>query len=402
MMVTTLAGTELSALAEQRHVEPPRLISLLRGDLDWIVMKALEKDRGRRYETANGLAMDLRRYLDNEPVIARPPSRWYRLRKLVHRNKAVFAGGAAVTVALIIGLGTSTWLFFREREALQEQARLREEAERREKMTLAAMLVNQDRLEEADGLAGRVSVAPLSLEAVSAFRSLGSWHALNGRWQQAAARFAVLLKVDPVASWDAISGDFLSAGPVLIESGNPDNYERFRQGAIARVAGTADPVTAERTVRISLLLPADKEVMDSLFALAALAENSLRGSGPIGGGDVAQPSWRCVSLALFEYRRGHYPQAADWCRRCLANAQRNPARTATAQIVLAMASFQLHQDDEARALLVQGGDAVDAKFQKGLDMGSTPNGYWSDWLFARILLREARTLIEETASGNRR
>jgi hypothetical protein len=103
-----------------------------------------------------------------------------------------------------------------------------------------------------------------------------------------------------------------------------------------------------------------------------------------------------------EYRQGRYPRAVDWCRRCLAYAERNPARTATAQVVLAMASFQARQDDDARALLVQGGEAIDAKFQKGLDVDSTPNGYWSDWLFARILLREARTLIEETPSRDPR
>ena len=400
-MVTTLAGTELSALAEHHHIEPPRLISLLRGDLDWIVMKALEKDRQRRYETANGLAMDLQRYLDNEPVVARPPSRSYRLRKLVRRNKAVFAGGAAVAAALVVGLGTSTWLFIREREARQEQARLREEAERREKMTQAAMLVNQDRPPEADELARRVSVAPQSLEAVSAFRSLGSWHALNGRWRQAAERFTTLLKVDPVVSWDAISGDFLSAGPALIASGNLEDYERFRREAIARVAGTADPVIAERTLKVSLLLPADQGVMDSLSRLAAIAENSLTRNGPSGGGDMFLPAWRCISVALMDYRRGHYAQAADWCRRCLAYTPPNPARTATAQIILAMACFHAHQDDDARALLAQGGEAVDARFQKGLDMGSNPNGYWSDWLFARILLREARTLIEEAPSAAR-
>jgi serine/threonine protein kinase len=401
-MVTTLAGTELRALAEQRHVEPPRLISLLRGDLDWIVMKTLEKDRQRRYETADGLAMDLQRYLDNEPVVARPPSRWYRLRKLVHRNKAVFAAGAAVAVALVIGLGTSTWLFVREREARQEQARLREEAERREKMTQAAMLVNQNQFAEADGLAGRVSAPPLSLEAVTAFRSLGTWHALNGRWRQAAERFTTLLKIDSVASWDTISGDFLSAGPTLIASDDLEGYERFRRGAIARVRGTPDPVIAERTVKISLLLPADKKVMESLAPLAAVAENSFVRGGPGGGGDVFLSAWRCVSLALMEYRQEVYPQAADWCRRCLAYAERNPARTATAHLILAMACFQAHQDDDARALLAQGGEAIDAKFQKGLDLGSSPNGFWSDWLFARILLREARTLIEETPSRNPR
>jgi eukaryotic-like serine/threonine-protein kinase len=400
-MVTTLAGTELSALAKHRHVEPPRLISLLRGDLDWIIMKALEKDRQRRYETANGLAMDLQRHLDNEPVVARPPSRWYRLRKLVRRNKAVFAGGAAVAAALIVGLGTSTWMFIREREARQEQARLREEAERREKMTQAAMLVNQGRLAEADDLARRVSAAPLSLEAVSAFRSLGSWHALNGRWRQAAERFTTLLRVNPVVSWDSISGDFLSAGPVSIACGDLEGYERFRRGVIARVAGTADPVIAERTLKVSLLLPANPEVMESLSPLAAVAEDSLLTNRPNTDADVFLPAWRCISVALMEYRRGQFPQAADWCRRCLAYADRNPARTATAQVILAMACFRTHLVDDAHTLLAQSGQAIDAKFQQGLEMGSSPNGFWSDWLFARILLREARALIEEVPAANK-
>ena len=111
-MVTTLQGTELTATAEHRHAEPPKLISLLRGDLDWIVMKALEKDRRRRYETANGLAMDIQRYLNSEPVMARPPSRLYRFQKLVRRNKVVFAAGGAVAAALDHRPGRFNLAFF--------------------------------------------------------------------------------------------------------------------------------------------------------------------------------------------------------------------------------------------------------------------------------------------------
>src|SRR5450759_1745108 len=143
-MLTTLKGEELATTAEHHHLELLKLISLLRGDLDWIVMKALEKDRRRRYETANGLAMDIERYLNNEPVVARPPSRLYRFQKLVRRNKVVFAAAAAVMAALVAGTGTSTWLFLKEREARQraveaerQQDRLRREAETREKLTRA-------------------------------------------------------------------------------------------------------------------------------------------------------------------------------------------------------------------------------------------------------------------------
>src|SRR5690606_23373165 len=74
---------ELPSIAASRGVEPRRLAGLLRGDLDWIAMKALDKDRNRRYETANGLAADVQRYLDNEPVEAGPPSATYRFRKFV-------------------------------------------------------------------------------------------------------------------------------------------------------------------------------------------------------------------------------------------------------------------------------------------------------------------------------
>lgn len=105
-VLTTLQGPELRAMAACRHAEPPKLISLLKGDLDWIVMKALEKDRTRRYETANGLAMDIQRYLGNEPVTARPPDRFYRFRKLVLRNQAVFLAGTITALALIIGLAS--------------------------------------------------------------------------------------------------------------------------------------------------------------------------------------------------------------------------------------------------------------------------------------------------------
>jgi tetratricopeptide (TPR) repeat protein len=98
-------------------------------DLDWIVMKCLEKDRARRYETANGLARDIERHLRNEPVVASPPSNLYRLQKLIHRNKVLFAAGGAVALALILGLGVSTWLFFREQAGRRQQARLRQQAQ---------------------------------------------------------------------------------------------------------------------------------------------------------------------------------------------------------------------------------------------------------------------------------
>jgi len=125
---TMLAG-ELTTTARLRQTEPPKLIHLVRGDLDWIVMKALEKNRTRRYETANGFAADIQRHLNNEPVVACPPSNFYKLQKLVRRNKFFFIAATAVIAALVIGLGIATWMFFQEQQARQQAEVQRKTAE---------------------------------------------------------------------------------------------------------------------------------------------------------------------------------------------------------------------------------------------------------------------------------
>jgi serine/threonine protein kinase/tetratricopeptide (TPR) repeat protein len=130
--VSTFGADELTTTAKRRGLEPPKLANALRGDLDWIVMKCLEKDRARRYETANGLAMDIQRHLSNEPVVACPPSAAYRFQKLVRRNKVAFAASFSIAAALVLGLCVATWGLVRERQARKEQARLRHLAEARE------------------------------------------------------------------------------------------------------------------------------------------------------------------------------------------------------------------------------------------------------------------------------
>src|SRR2546425_3246454 len=107
--LSTMAEGELTITAKRHHTEAPKLISSVRGDLDWIVMKCLEKDRARRYETANGLATDIQRHLNNEPVVACPPSNLYRFQKLVRRNKLAFAAAGGIAAALVIGLAIALW-----------------------------------------------------------------------------------------------------------------------------------------------------------------------------------------------------------------------------------------------------------------------------------------------------
>ena len=99
----------LASVAASRRTEPRKLGSIVRSELDWIVMKALEKDRSRRYETANGLALDIRRYLSGEPVVAAPPSTAYRFKKFVRRNRGIVTAGAAVAAALVLGIVGFAW-----------------------------------------------------------------------------------------------------------------------------------------------------------------------------------------------------------------------------------------------------------------------------------------------------
>ena len=138
-----------ATIAAVRQTDPDKLTRLIRGELDWIVMKALEKERTRRYETANGLAMDVQRHLAGEPVLAVPPSAGYRLRKFVRKYRAGLTTAAALALLLVAGVAVSTWQAVRatrleaaarlaESEARQAQQAAAERAEGERLATLAA------------------------------------------------------------------------------------------------------------------------------------------------------------------------------------------------------------------------------------------------------------------------
>jgi serine/threonine protein kinase/tetratricopeptide (TPR) repeat protein len=106
---SSLQLEERTTTAKRRGMDPPKLLHQLRGDLDWIVMKCLEKDRTRRYETANGLALDVQRYLKHEPVVAARPSQLYSIQKFVQRHRIALATTTAFACLLVAGVIVSTW-----------------------------------------------------------------------------------------------------------------------------------------------------------------------------------------------------------------------------------------------------------------------------------------------------
>ncbi len=190
--VSSLLGEDMTTTAKRHGLEAPKLAHLLRGDLDWIVMKCLEKDRTRRYETANGVAMDLQRHLNNEPVVARPPSTVYRLQKFARRNKLAFAAGAAVATALCLGVIASTWQAVRatrERHiADRERARAQTEAQRAD--ANAGAEARQRQAAERSTLRANQTLS-------DALANEGDRLDREGNSGKALAHFARALRVDP-------------------------------------------------------------------------------------------------------------------------------------------------------------------------------------------------------------
>lgn len=407
--VRTLRTEELNQTAECRHVDPPKLKSLLNGDLDWIVMKALEKDRNRRYQTANGLAMDVHRYLNHEPVIARPTTRWYRLQTLVRRNRTTFAAITAVAMALLFGFGTSTWLLIRERKALHEadlargnEMSLRAEADARAKIAQAALLLDWERVADADALMKQIQVPSIepSLEAAQVFQTLANWNVARGRWKVAAdcyLRLEQANQLDTSNKTIRVSEDLLGAGPAMVVAGEVENYRHFIDATLTRFAGTTDPVVAERLIKSSLIRPADDSILRQLEPFVQLVKTTIAEDDRKATEENYFTPWRALAMALYEFRSGNSEEAVFWGRRSLKYSDQTDTRTAMAHLVLAMSFAQLNQLDNARSELAAGRGPIESTFPDGptkiADLGFTRGGVWHDWVIAYLLLQEAGGLV---------
>jgi eukaryotic-like serine/threonine-protein kinase len=311
----TYSTEELTATAARRHIEISKLQSLLKGDLDCIVMKTLEKDRTRRYETANGLAMDVGRFLNNEPIVARPPSRVYRLQKLVQRNRIVVSAAGIVTLVVLAWLGTSTWLFLREKQlrnmaveaerqaeqARQNEANLRREADARAQIARAAIMLNRGRLAEAEKLLSQLQVPVIqpSLEASDVFRVLGDWAASEGRWNQAEIQFKRLdlaYQLDKSEITDMSAVDLLRLGPTLIAAGDMSGYHHFVDDSIVRFSSVSNAVAAEQVMKVCLICPPNAPKLQRLSSLSEVLSKSISEAEP--GQDPNMFAWREFASAL--------------------------------------------------------------------------------------------------------
>jgi tetratricopeptide (TPR) repeat protein len=413
-LLAAMDPDNLAAVAASRGLQPSQLVAAVKGDLDWIVLKALSKDRRSRYDTVNGLAADLRRFLNDEPVTARSPGRLYLFGKLVRRNRAVAASAAAVVLALMAGLVASSWFYLREREARQVQVRLRKAAEAaranetrllqqskaRESVSQAAILLAGGNIAEANALLGKTPLTSIepSLEAANLFHALGDWNAVRQRWKQAADCYALYLQANRLDRTPARPNGLavtLSIGPTLVEGRNLPEYRRFCDEAVSRYGRTTDPINAAVLLKACLLVPTDRSSLEGLRPAAELIAENMEEDDLSRGINVYQRAFMVMSMGLLEYRRGNYTDALESNRRCLALPDRNEARSATVHAISAMAAERLGQRDLAQSELEQAQEAFKRPFAQGSPVPrGEGQGVWQDWAIARILLREAATQVD--------
>ena len=356
--LTTRTDT-LSAIAALRRIEPAKLGQILRGELDWIVMRAMDKDRTRRYETASELAADVRRYLGNEPVLARPPSAIYRLRKVARQHLAAVVGTAAVAAALLLAvIGTGIGLV-RARAALAA-SRVAEARAVEQKLIVTRLL--------ADATAAR------AIADAKRFHERAEERLKLGRFADAADDCAQSMRLNPSDHWP-----WYWRAAILAYLGDGNSYRANCSAMLDRFGGSGDWCTVDRTVKGCLLLPppVDPRRLTELARLNLLSAQRMDYN--LGLAEQSQ------SLAL--YRAGDFSGSVAMASNHNAG---DKLHEATLNLLIAMAQERLDRHDVAVTALRRAQTLVAQLPRAGRDnLGENPE----DWLVCQILLREAQNVV---------
>lgn len=400
--------SELAKISRHRHAEASELIRRVRGDLDWIVMTALEKDRTRRYKTVNGLALDVQRYLAGETISARPPSKVYKFQKLALRNKLLFTAIGTVATLLVAGIILLSAALAREREARRLAAK--DEQKAQQVMKFVQELANNNEnvigtlrqladMLEADGKV--TESEEMRNQAIALFQKPGPGDALSkdqlgslltlrasiearrGQWEEAAADAAHSLNYQPSAS-----GRYAMLAALYLKTHNRSAYEQFCKKLFVEYRDTNDMFISDEVAKACLFLPCPEV---DLNALGHLADTAVT----LGAKDEGAMPFFEICKALSEYRLGHFASAAEWAQKSV-DSSRKDARP-HAYGVLALADWQLGKKDDARAMLAAG-DAL-APPEMPARVAADPGTSWLVWLFARVQLDEAETLINPPSAA---
>jgi serine/threonine protein kinase/Flp pilus assembly protein TadD len=406
---TSTPGRAPSRVSANRRCDLPELSRQLRGELDWIVMKCLEKDRNRRYATANGLAADVERYLRDEPVQACPPSAWYRFRKLARRNRVPFIAASAVVVLMLLSI---VMLVISNVRVRREQARTQVEKQRAE-------AAQQLALQRAD----EINQGLQRLKSANALVDAGRFYIEERRWDDSSAAFtaAIDLRHEHAPAWEGRGMLYASLG--LWDLAASD---------LAQAAELQEPSTSQRWLVLALTraydgdLPGYRDVcarMDELFqgttvihfkmdlvrAGALLPDSSadpasqVKMAEPIVATNPNVPLF-LHTLGAAYYRAGQYEQAIQCLRRSLEIEPNWSARDMNYPF-LALAHYRLGRHDDARQALTNAERAIDQWTQARCEtsgreywvvsQGATnfwPVPWW-DWMACQLACAEARRVM---------
>ncbi len=385
------------AIAGNRRTDFQQLMAAVRGDLDWIVLRAMEKSRSRRYQTVNGLAMDLERYLNDQPISARPPSRLYLMRKFVRRNRVAVALSSIIALLLFAALAVTTSLYRQAQRSRDEESRLRQvaeavraeetrlrlEADSRATVARIAFLLHQGKIDEAARLyrdAPPISVGP-SMEAASVFRALAGWHAEAGRYEQALPCFRLLIQAnrfdDPNKIMQGL--DLIAIGSVLAWLA-PADYHDYRTEVIDTYLPVDGPVEAERLLKFCLLAP-----------ISGMEHGKLR--DVVRQIDLASPqtppSWVGLTKSLDRLRDRDFMNALMEARGALEDPELKCSCQASLHAVMAIAKKGLGQAAEAEVELVAARRIIRDAHGEDYVAGQKVPVYWFDWMVAKLLVSQA-------------
>jgi serine/threonine protein kinase/Flp pilus assembly protein TadD len=398
LRISTL-GEQATAIAQQRHTDVKQLRRDLAGELDWIVMKCLEKDRGRRYETANGLARDIEHYLKDEPVEACPPSAAYRLAKYWRKHRGLFSTAAAFAALLVLGAAVSGWMALR--------ATL---AERRAQIALAS---EQAARRDADAARQRAEWASKRLSTATQLANEGIEFSYRGNWAEALAKFAEAAKLEPdlatiyvyrrmiytrIGLWDLAAADYAQTFRI---SKRQHWQTLFEHAALRHYVGDEAGYRAacQEMLRQYGNYSGNDVRMRLLDAACLTGEPILQRETLLLYAEEltsASDKWRLRSTAAIAFiRGGKYQRAIDLCDLILVPENNSPG--GYHRINYAVKSLALHalgRKSEAQKALAKAESAIDdwTKEMVSGPVGTMPIS-WLDWLWTLAIYREAKTLI---------
>jgi hypothetical protein len=272
------------------------------------------------------------------------------------------------------------------------------QAEAREVIAKALALVSKNQMAEADRLIGKLPVSGDTARAGAAlFRTLGDWAAVEGNWHRAAQYYSALFPSDQFEAPLLATQDYIKSSVILAEMNDRRAYENFCREFIQQFGDAAPPIL-ERVVKSCSVLPLSASRLTALSPLAEKIAESIRND--TSPNQWALP-WQCLSLALFEYRRGNYAEAVNWGNRGLSFKEDSAKeRVAAIQAILAMSYRQLGQADPAASALAKSGELVEERWKSPFAIPNVNSqDYWYDWFLARILEREAAATIQAPAAA---